>query len=164
MLRHYAEEKQSNWEEYLFLCELAYNSVQQSSTKRSPFFLYMGREPTMPTDLLPVKRNSPTLGAEELTKAMRDEIEAAKQHIRHAQKVQKHYADDKRRDVKFEGRQGLCSTEGITIKNESKSNKFNPKRIGPYKGYSRRRRILISRRESLHHHRRSRLRKGTKSL
>jgi len=134
MLRHYAEEKQSSWEEYLYLCEFAYNSAQQSSTKRSPFFLNTGREPTIPIDFLPIKRNAPTAGAEEFTKALKEELERAKQSIKKAQQTQKKYADDKRTDIKFEvGDKVYLSTDGLQIKNASKSNKFNPKHIGPYK-------------------------------
>lgn len=134
MLRHYAEEKQKQWEDYLFLCEFAYNSAQQSSTKRSPFFLNYGREPTMPIDFLPVKKNAITAGAEELTKALKEEIELAKRNLTQAQRIQKKYADDHRTDIKFEiGDKVYLSTDSLRIFNSSNSNKLNPKQIGPYK-------------------------------
>ena len=52
MLRQYVNEKQTDWDTHLPLCELAYNSTVQKSTKFTPNMLMFGREFRLPLELI----------------------------------------------------------------------------------------------------------------
>jgi hypothetical protein len=68
MLRQYVSEHQIDWDEWLPLCNLAYNSSLHSTTKYTPFFLMFGRELRLPVELvLPPCEPMSTAGAAEDT-------------------------------------------------------------------------------------------------
>ena len=52
MLTNYVNEEKNNWDEFLPLVQLAYNSAVHQSTKYSPFVLHYGRQPKLPYDLM----------------------------------------------------------------------------------------------------------------
>ena len=52
ILRTSVNHRQTNWEEILPICELAYNNTVQSSVKETPFFLNHGWHPRVASDLL----------------------------------------------------------------------------------------------------------------
>jgi hypothetical protein len=52
MLANYVNEQKNNWDDYLPLLQLAYNTAVHSSHKYTPFELQFGRDPKLPLDLM----------------------------------------------------------------------------------------------------------------
>lgn len=52
MLRQYVDTKQSNWDEFLPLCALTYNSTKHISSGYTPNMLMFGREFHLPLELV----------------------------------------------------------------------------------------------------------------
>jgi transposase InsO family protein len=52
MLRQYTSENQEDWDEWLPLCNLAYNGSRHSSTMYTPYFLMFGRDLRVPLELV----------------------------------------------------------------------------------------------------------------
>uniref|UniRef100_A0A0N4X776 RNA-directed DNA polymerase n=1 Tax=Haemonchus placei TaxID=6290 RepID=A0A0N4X776_HAEPC len=52
MLRTYISSNQTDWDQFLPACTLAYNTSVHASTNESPFFLMFGRDPILNIDLL----------------------------------------------------------------------------------------------------------------
>ena len=52
MLRLYENQDKSNWDEWLPLCNMAYNGSVHSSSGYSPFFLMYGRDLRLPIELV----------------------------------------------------------------------------------------------------------------
>ena len=133
MLRHFTSPRQNDWDEYLSVCEFAFNNNVSSSTGYSPFYLYCGQHPISPSvitaqvDLTNDITNQTTIDM--LEKVQQDFARAA-DNIRHAQQRQSHYANKKRRDLSFEvGDKVLLSGSHI---NQPGSRKLNPKYLGPF--------------------------------
>jgi hypothetical protein len=142
MLRAYINFKQNDWDEHLPAAELAINNAPQTSTGYSPFYLFYGRNATMPLDLalapLTEAVNNPK-AVEELAK-WRRAVQQAYENTKTAQVRQKKYADQHRRGVCYKlGDRVLLSTEHLTLKGESKrTRKFTERWIGPFRILERR--------------------------
>ena len=52
MLKQYVNQVQDDWDGYLPLCALAYNSSRHSSTTYTPNFLRLGRDLKLPLELV----------------------------------------------------------------------------------------------------------------
>lgn len=52
MLANYVNEQKNNWDDYLPLLQLAYNTAVHSSHKYTPFELQFGRDPKLQLDLM----------------------------------------------------------------------------------------------------------------
>ena len=52
MLRQYMNEQQTEWDEWLPYCAMAYNSSRHSSTGYTPHMLMFGREMRIPLELV----------------------------------------------------------------------------------------------------------------
>jgi hypothetical protein len=133
-LRHFGAENQDDWDKLLVFAEFAYNYSKHSSTGFTPFRLYCGFDPALPTSfqclrisilLLPSKKGSKCPGVDEFFKRIQQAIVVAQQQ-------QKYYADLKRRpddvfdvDVKV-----LLCTKNLHIR-KGGSKKLLPRYIGP---------------------------------
>jgi len=94
-LRHYINEDQTNWDEWIPYAMFTYNTTSHTATNYTPFKLLYGHQATLPTALsLPPK---PTYTyddyAEELKKRLRATQQVAKSHINEAKIKDKTYAD-----------------------------------------------------------------------
>ena len=134
-LRAYVGYHQDDWDERLTAAELAYNTSLHASTGASPFFLNYGQHAHLPIDAaLQGDRASNNPAAEERIKQLSESVEQAKAHLRQAQERQRHYADEKRRELTFAvGDSVLLSTEHLRLKNPDRSKKLLGKFIGPFK-------------------------------
>ena len=52
MLRLYVDRDQSDWDEWLPLCNMAYNGSVHSSSGYSPFFMMYGRDLRLPVEMV----------------------------------------------------------------------------------------------------------------
>ena len=123
-LRHYVDYHQSNWDEYLFLCEIAYNSSVHLSTGYTPYYLNHGEEMHLPlTQALTTNQPTKNESALKLLNELNDKLTTAQQNIKAAQAKQVKYADQHRRDVKFNvGDLVMLST--ANIKNDRPNTKI----------------------------------------
>ena len=132
-LRAYVNYHQNNWDDRLTMCEFAMNSAVQTSTGYTPFFLNYGDEVSLPlTQAIQRADSNHNESALQLVQSLHDDLELVQSNVAKAQKAQAFYADQHRRDVKFEvGERVLLSTDHI--KNDRPTQKLSPKYIGPFK-------------------------------
>jgi hypothetical protein len=138
-LRSRVNFEQTDWDEHLAAAELAYNNSKHATTSYSPFYLFYGREATLPLDLAlaPLlagdSHDNPT-AAEEVAR-WRQALQFAEGNTKKAQDRQKKYADKHRRPSLFKiGDRVLLSTEHLKMMGEMKrTRKFTERFIGPYR-------------------------------
>jgi hypothetical protein len=136
LLRSCVNFRQNDWDEHLAAAELAINNAVQASTGFSPFYLNFGQEIQLPLDqaiagLLP--SSNPT--ATDRISRLKTGLELARSNIEKAQTRQAKYADQHRRDVKFQvGDSVLLSTEHLKmVGSDKRTPKFTFKYLGPFK-------------------------------
>lgn len=100
MIRTYIQADDSEWEDLLPALELAYNSTPHSSTQLSPFEVMIGENPIRAQDLDVIADLEP-LATPAMTRAFRVMVDRARANLLKAKRLQKHYADGKRREVEF---------------------------------------------------------------
>ena len=130
-LRAFCNENQDDWDDYLDMVELGFNSTTQSSTQRSPFEQLYGMKPRLPIDvaLAPIAPKNPA--AVDRAERMQAALEFARTHLLDAQQRQVRNADRHRRPAAFAvGDAALLSTEGLQLRNGS--NKLCSRFIGPF--------------------------------
>ena len=130
-LRAFCNEHQDDWDEYLDMVELGFNSTTQSSTRSSPFELLYGMKPRLPVDvaLAPIAPKNPA--AIDRAERMQAALRFARNHLLDAQQRQVKNADRHRRHAAFAvGDAALLSTEGLQLRNGS--NKLCSRFIGPF--------------------------------
>ena len=82
------------WCSYLRYCTLAYNVSKHKSTRFSPFVLFYGREPNLPTDLgKPIRYRSVENQSEIISQQWSIALEIARENLLEAQINQKKYYD-----------------------------------------------------------------------
>ena len=137
MLRSVINFEQDDWEDHLAAAELAVNNARNETTGLSPFYMFYGREARLPLDLaltpLTQARSSPS-AADALAK-WRAALVRAQETTKTAQKRQKKYADEHRREVAFSvGDRVLLATANLKLIGESKrARKFTERYIGPFR-------------------------------
>ena len=130
-LRAFCNEHQNDWDDYLDMVELGFNSTTQSSTQSSPFELLYGMKPRLPIDvaLAPIAPKNPA--AVDRAERMQSALQFARTHLLDAQQRQVRNADRHRRHAAFAvGDAALLSTEGLQLRNGS--NKLCSRFIGPF--------------------------------
>lgn len=145
-LRHYIDEHQDNWVQYLPFAEFAYNNSVHESTQTTPFRLNYGYDPLTPSSFLSephiehqveqLQRLEESTKCPQAFEVFRDFMHRAtslaRQRLLDARQRQKLAADKKRRDVSFSvGTKVLLSTRNVRIK-ASGSRKLLPRYIGPF--------------------------------
>ena len=132
MLRHYTSYRQDNWDELLPVVEFAYNDAINSSTRKSPFFADVGRNPTSFNFPNP---QTNVAAVEELTNRLNELRTDIREALEKAQKRQAEYANQRRREVEFEvGDNVLINLNLINpdVYKNSPSKKLLPRFGGPY--------------------------------
>jgi hypothetical protein len=134
MLRHYVDYNQRNWDELLPMVEFAYADSVQTSTGMTPFYADLGRHPNR----IQLLQGQQWVHMD--VKQLKESLTAIQQRVHdsliEAQYRQKHYADQKRRDVEFEiGDKVLLDRSRINLDafRQVKSQKLLAKYMGPYK-------------------------------
>ena len=140
MLRAVVDFDQTDWDEHLSAAELAINNAKNETTGFTPFYLYYGREATMPMDLAIAQllktpggwMKNPT-AVEELSQ-WRAALVRAKENTANAQQRQKKYADAHRREEQFVvGDRVLLASAHLKLTGETKrARKFSEQYLGPY--------------------------------
>ena len=130
-LRAFCNEHQDDWDDYLDMLELGFNSTTQSSTQHSPFELLYGMKPRLPVDvaLAPIAPKNPA--AIDRAERMQSALRFARSHLLDAQQRQAKNADRHRRHAAFAvGDAALLSTDGLQLRNGG--SKLCSRFIGPF--------------------------------
>lgn len=132
-LRAFCNDHQNDWDDYLDMLELGFNSAQQASTGVSPFELLYGRKPRLPIDVALNQAGQPkNPAAAKRAERMQQALAFARQKLLAAQERQKRNADRHRRELKLEeGDEVLLSAEGLRLKGHG--NKLCSPYVGPLK-------------------------------
>ena len=130
-LRAFCNDHQNDWDDYLDMLELGFNSTIQSSTQRSPYELLYGVKPRLPIDvaLSPIAPHNPA--ALDRATRMQEALKFARSQLLDAQERQAVNANRHRRPDAFAvGDRVLLSTEGLTLRDFG--NKLCSRFIGPF--------------------------------
>jgi transposase InsO family protein len=130
-LRAFCNDHQNDWDDYLDMLELGFNSTIQSSTQRSPHELLYGSKPRLPIDvaLAPIVPHNPA--ALDRATRMQEALKFARSQLLDAQERQAVNANRHRRPDAFAvGDRVLLSTEGLTLRDFG--NKLCSRFIGPF--------------------------------
>jgi transposase InsO family protein len=141
MLRQYVNAVQTDWDLYLPLCAMAYNSTIHSSTGFTPNKLMFGRELQLPLSLVlpnpdfedgycPPVLNDPMGYHENLADNLKLIYSAARANLGNAVKTQKHYYDLKTKSRTF--RVGDSVWLYNPTRKRGRSPKLDKSWIGPY--------------------------------
>ena len=137
MLRSVVNFEQDNWEDHLAAAELAVNNARNETTGLSPFYMFYGREARLPLDLAltPLTRARANPSAADALARWRAALVRAQENTKAAQKRQKKYADEHRRELSFAvGDFVLLATANLKLIGESKrARKFTERYIGPFR-------------------------------
>lgn len=129
-LRAYCADKQSNWDQFLYLVEFAYNSSKHSTTGYSPFFLNYGFHPRGPPQLLTLSEDNPTLG--EFLHSIISALASSRMWYKEKQISMETQVNKHRRELQFkEGDFVMLSTKNLRSKTWL-SKKLTPRFIGPF--------------------------------
>ena len=131
-LRAFCNEHQNDWDDYLDMLELGFNTTAQASTKASPYELLYGTRPRIPIDVaLDDLGRSHNPAALDRAQRMRQAFQHARDSLLTAQERQAANANRHRRSAAFSvGDQVLLSTEGLTLRDFT--NKLCSRFVGPF--------------------------------
>lgn len=131
VLRCYAMEHDSSWDELLHIAQYVINTNVHTSTKYSPYELMFGMQPCLPSVLAaPPNRSHSVAAVDEMLTSMYTSLAQAKKHLAAAQQAQAAYANKWRRHVEYAvGDLVLLSTENLNIK---LCKKLKPRFVGPF--------------------------------
>jgi hypothetical protein len=141
MLRPRVDFDQTDWDQHLAAAELAINNAKNETTGYTPFYLFYGRDATLPMDLAitrlmksPDELSKNPTAVEALLRWQRALLFAQSNTVR-AQLRQKKYADQHRREETYQvDDRVLLSTSHLQLKGEAKrARKFTERYIGPYR-------------------------------
>jgi hypothetical protein len=132
-LRAFCNDHQDDWDEHLDMLELAFNTAEQASTRKSPYELLYGDQPRLPLDvvadsLLPSSR---VPAAQDRLEKMQEALRFVRQQLGIAQQRQADNANRSRREMRVTvGDKVMLSTEGLQLRGFS--NKLCSRFIGPF--------------------------------
>jgi len=130
-LRAFCNYHQDDWDDYLDMLELGFNSAQQASTKSSPHELVYGVAPRLPIDVALDTLTPRVPAAVDRAARMKQALDFARGQLVTAQERQARNADRHRRDLKLAvGDQVLLSTEHLQLRNFT--NKLCSRFVGPF--------------------------------
>ena len=128
-LRAYCNDHQDDWDDYLDMIELGFNSAVQSSTGSSPYQLLYGMTPRLPIDVALSSLAPRNPAAIDRVTRMRDAMTVARRHLLDAQQRQSRNAS-RRSAAHAVGDRVLLSTEGLTLRGFD--NKLTSRYVGPF--------------------------------
>jgi transposase InsO family protein len=116
-IRAYCNKQRNNWEENLCLLEASYNSSVHESTGQTPFAMNgVVWEDAMGKALRMGRGEMKVEGAREMMEGLRTTWEDARQLWKQKRERQRKYADQSRREEKYEvGDQVMLSTENLAV-------------------------------------------------
>jgi hypothetical protein len=141
MLRPRVDFDQTDWDEHLAAAELAINNAKNETTGYSPFYLFYGRDATLPMDLAiarlvksPDKFGKNPAAVEALVRWQQALLFARSNTVK-AQQRQKKYADQHRRSEEYQvGEKLFLSTAHLKLLGETqRAKKFTERYVGPYR-------------------------------
>ena len=124
MLSCYVSEEPDNWDKYLPFVTLAYNSSEQSTLKNNPFYLFYGRQPNLPSDIIIVNQEDEE--DENIKFQWKKSIDLAQSNLKKAQEKQKQYYDKDTKIISYKEKQL------VLLKAPPAPGKFNPRWNGPF--------------------------------
>ena len=132
MLRAYVMEFKGSWDNYLALIEFAYNNSYQSSIGMAPYEALYGRKCRTPVCWDEVVKSR--LISLEIVQDTTEKVNMIRERLKIANDMQKSYAENRRRDLKFEmGDQVFLRVSPWKgILRFGKRGKLSPRYIGPY--------------------------------
>ena len=129
-LRNYISPTQTDWEDRLPMVECAINGSWNESIQNTPFYLNYGKHPRLPYSLTKNQVISEPL--DKFVERMQQSIQFARACLMNAQARQKHYADQKRKELEFAvGTFVWLSTRNLRLQAIG-SRKFLPRYVGPF--------------------------------
>ena len=137
-LRTFVNQKQSNWDELLPLCQFAINNSDQTSTGESPFFLNTGQHPLTPSSLVDACTSHDLAGERsgQWLIAREEALKIAWDAMVAAQARQAFYADRGRKSLELQvGDQVMVHREYL-VTPEARNrpcDKLRPRWYGPFK-------------------------------
>jgi hypothetical protein len=132
LLRSMVDESQSDWDDHLSSCEIAYNTSVHAGTQHSPYYLNHGEEMRKPIDYIASSTSEHTDVDTILTK-LHASLGRAKHHLSVAQQKQSEYANTRRRHVRFSvGDRVWLSTEHLHLASTN-STKLQHRWCGPFR-------------------------------
>jgi transposase InsO family protein len=130
-LRAFCNDHQDDWDDYLDMLELGFNSAVQASTLRSPHELVFGVAPRLPIDVAIDSLTPRVPAAVDRAARMKEAFDFARSQLVTAQERQARNADRHRRELRLGvGDQVLLTTEGLQLRNFT--NKLCSRFIGPF--------------------------------
>ena len=127
-LRAFCNDHQDDWDDYLDLLELGFNSAVQASTQRTPFEMLYGMQPRLPIDVALASAPRNPAAVDRATR-MRAAVEYAREHLLTAQERQIRNASRRPASLSV-GDLVLLSTDGLTLRDFG--NKLCARYVGPF--------------------------------
>ena len=125
------EERAGNWDLLLPTVEMTINSLPNSSTGYSPFFLNYGYHPVVPVELLKGDEEVQVEAVENFVKRVQNEWKQARKNLLHAVQTQQRYYNQRHRSVEYSvGDLILLSTKNLKFKNVPV--KLQKRFVGPF--------------------------------
>jgi hypothetical protein len=130
-LRAFCNDHQDDWDDYLDMLELGFNSTVQASTQRSPHELVYGVAPRLPIDVALDTLTPRVPAAVDRAARMKQALDFARGALRTAQERQVRNADRHLRTLQLAiGDQVLLQTEGLQLRGFG--NKLSSRFVGPF--------------------------------
>ena len=122
----------TKWDSLLPTVELVVNSLPNSSTGFSPFFLNYGYEPVTPIELLRGNELAKTEAVEAFVRRVSSDWRLARENLERSVRLQAKYYDAKHRDVGYKvGDLVLLSTRNLKMKGIP--SKLQKRFVGPFR-------------------------------
>ena len=138
-LRSFVNHRQSNWDEFLPLCQFAINNSYQASACESPFFLNSGHHPLTPSSLVDESAGRDFTCDQRPCQWLKEQEEAlrtAKDAMKAAQTRQAFYSDRGRSDPEFNVGDHVLVHRQFLLTPEARDrpcDKLRPRWYGPFK-------------------------------
>lgn len=131
-LKHYINQKQTNWDEWIPMATFAYNTTVHSSTKFTPYELVFGMQPKLPTSLTQTPEFHYTYDdyAQDLKMKLNKSFEIARNNIQQSKETNKKYYDKNSSHTVYKVGDLVYLLNETSI--PSTSRKLNPAYTGPY--------------------------------
>ena len=125
------ENKGGNWEILLPTVELTINSLPNSSTGYSPFYLNYGYHPTVPIELLKGDEETKLEAVDSFVSRVQNVWNHAKKNLMQSVRMQAKYYNEKHREVEYNvGDLVLLSSKNLSFKGVP--TKLKKKFVGPF--------------------------------